>query len=72
MHSLCSNYLFKYTGTFFLVILIVADGKLSASELFCIASRVDTKVDFSISRNTKFYAKLKFISRNFAKFREIS
>jgi hypothetical protein len=27
--------------------------------------RVDTKVDFSISRNPKFYAKLKCISRNF-------
>jgi hypothetical protein len=30
-----------------------------------ICSRVDTKVDFSISRNSKFYAKLNFISRNF-------
>jgi hypothetical protein len=32
---------------------------------------VNTKSDFSISRNTKFYTKLKFISRNFAKLCEI-
>jgi hypothetical protein len=46
-------------------VFIMAKNSRSRDFRTSMGTGVDTKVDISISRNTKFYAKLKFISQNF-------